>query len=141
RIGLSPRNRDFRHAPSALSNQPRRSDSSGVLVLRHGAPFGRLANVRQALQAFNERNSSDSDIRAQVYDAQHRKVGREIVVASGPAVQDQPAVAMDVRGNFVVVWTEEVDGNRDVLASRYSSTGARRGPVTQVAATPIGEFE
>src|SRR5262249_27230835 len=43
----------------------------------------------------DEPSPSDSDVRAQVYDAQHRKVGREIVVGRGPALQHQPAVAMD----------------------------------------------
>lgn len=84
---------------------------------------------------------SASDIRAQVYDAQHKKLGREIVVASGSALQHQPAVAMDVSGNFVVVWTEEVNGNQDVLAQRFSPTGLRRGDVIPVATGDINEFE
>src|SRR5207248_3757344 len=50
------------------------------------------------------KSSTDSDVKAQRYDALGHKVGGEIVVATGRNPQHNLSVAMDGSGSFVVVW-------------------------------------
>ncbi|MDP2209014.1 MAG: T9SS type A sorting domain-containing protein [Bacteroidota bacterium] len=38
-----------------------------------------------------------------------------------------PSVAMDVSGNFVIVWQDERNGNTDIYCQRYNSSGAAQG--------------
>ncbi|HTQ79896.1 MAG TPA: hypothetical protein VMM92_07865, partial [Thermoanaerobaculia bacterium] len=56
--------------------------------------------------------------------------------ATDPAsgTQDDGAVAADPQGNYVAVWSAEVDGQRDIFAQRYTSRGRALGPVLQVSA-------
>ncbi len=43
-----------------------------------------------------------------------------------------PAVAADTDGDFVVVWTSDHDGDRDVFGQRYTSAGATTGAEFEV---------
>ena len=53
------------------------------------------------------KGTKDSDIKAQPFDANGRKVSGEIVVATSRSPQHHSAVAMDAGGNFTVVWTHD----------------------------------
>lgn len=50
-------------------------------------------------------------------------------LANKDLVQDQydPAVARDAQGNFIVVWSEVVNGNSEIKGRRYGPTGAALG--------------
>src|SRR4051794_10506572 len=52
----------------------------------------------------DNKSSIDKDIKAQVYDSTGHKVGREITITGTRNNEYNPTVAMDARGNFVVVW-------------------------------------
>jgi hypothetical protein len=48
------------------------------------------------------------------------------------AKQWYPSISMDGAGNFVVVWIDERNGNRDIYFQRYTSTGGILGVNTKV---------
>ncbi|MBN2092640.1 Ig-like domain-containing protein [candidate division KSB1 bacterium] len=46
---------------------------------------------------------------------------------AGNAAQLLPSIAMDINGNFTVVWQDNRLGNFDIYAQQYSSTGTKQG--------------
>ncbi len=50
----------------------------------------------------------------------------------GTAKQWDPSISIDAAGNFVVVWIDERNVNRDIYYQRYSSTGGALGVNTKV---------
>jgi hypothetical protein len=83
-------------------------------------------------------NFTSHDIRAQRLNALGQKVGPEIVVNAGGIDDDQPAVAMDARGDFVVAWRQALgNGDTNVLAQRYNAVGA---PIGGVVGVGVGTF-
>ena len=85
---------------------------------------------------------------AQRFDATGARKGIEFQVnayTTGPGptngIQDQPGVAMDADGDFVVVWRSfSQDGNSDgVFARRYDSAGATIGADFQVNSFTTGQ--
>ena len=44
------------------------------------------------------------------------------------AEQNNPSIGVDAAGNFVVVWGDWRNGNKDIYAQRYSSDGTALGP-------------
>ena len=80
-----------------------------------------------------------SDIQAQYFNAAGNKSGPEIYVAIKAGVsEDQPAVAMDAKGDFVVAWREhEPNGNTDVLAQVFNSSSVA---ITGVIPVGVGTF-
>jgi hypothetical protein len=100
-------------------------------------------NGRSVVVWTDEYNSSgtDTDIKAQLFDAAGHKLGGEITVASTWRAEHQPAVAMDANGNFAVSWTED-DGtgayNQHVLAQRFAADGSRLGGLIHVGGTAAG---
>src|SRR4051812_29689299 len=56
----------------------------------------------------------DNDIRAQMYNADGSKRGGEIIVEFSGLNQEEPHVAMDAIGNFVVAYQETNSGLTDI---------------------------
>jgi hypothetical protein len=84
----------------------------------------------------NKSTTTGWDIYAQMYKADHSKLGGEIHVATGPNDEVSPSVSMASNGNWVVAWTVLLpNGHKDVLAARYSASGARFGSTITVAAS------
>jgi Ca2+-binding RTX toxin-like protein len=81
----------------------------------------------------NGQDGSGVGIYAQRYSATGAPIGNEFQVNTttvGP--QDNPAVAMDAAGNFVIAW-DSPDGSGDgVYAQRYNVAGAALGGEIQV---------
>ncbi|MDI6767290.1 MAG: hypothetical protein QME52_10755 [Bacteroidota bacterium] len=46
---------------------------------------------------------------------------------SGTSGQSSPSIAMDGRGNFVIVWSGNRNGNSDIYSQRYNSSGVAQG--------------
>jgi hypothetical protein len=87
-------------------------------------------------------SSTDHDIRAQLYNRFQQKQGPEIVVAGSSRDDDQPAVAMDPNGNFVVAWRQSAPGNdTNVVAQRFNSSGVPVGGNVQVGAGTFTEHD
>jgi hypothetical protein len=74
------------------------------------------------------------DIYAQRYDSSGTPLGSNFKVNddTGAVEQFSPAIAMDGSANFVITWTDERSGNRDVFAQRYNSSGAPLGSNSKV---------
>src|SRR5262245_23846659 len=65
-------------------------------------------------------STGDTDIKAQRFDGAGNKIGGEITVASTSFRESDPAVAMQLNGNFVVTWTVQYSStDTDVLAQRF----------------------
>jgi hypothetical protein len=87
-------------------------------------------------------SSTDTDIRAQVYDDAGNRVGSEIHVANGTKNESQPAVAMNGRGDFVVVWTEDyTSSDKDIKAARFAADGTKLGNTFRVAGDTRNEYQ
>jgi hypothetical protein len=85
----------------------------------------------------HEYSATDHDIYAQLYDAGGHQQGSVIPVDTSTKDSKQPAVAMDSKGDFVVVWTDFVnlDGG-SVRARLYNSAGTPVTDAFDVANTP-----
>ena len=69
------------------------------------------------------RNGSDADVYAQLFDKSGNKVGSNFIVNDTTNQnQNLPDIAMDTLGNFVVVWSDYRNGNRDIYAQRYDAS-------------------
>ena len=85
---------------------------------------------------------TDIDIRAQRFDGAGNKVGNEIIVAGSARSETSPSVSMDFRGNFVVVWTDQVSStNTDIKGQRFFANGNKNGGVIAIANSTSREFD
>jgi hypothetical protein len=69
--------------------------------------------------------NDDSDIYAQRFSSTGNPLGVNFRVNDdvGSSRQYLPSIAMDGAGDFVICWTDERNGNGDIYAQRFSSTG------------------
>jgi hypothetical protein len=75
----------------------------------------------------DRRNGSiNPDIYAQRYDSSGTALGANFKVNTdaGTAFQIDPSISSDAAGNFVITWFDYRNGNADIYAQRYSSSGA-----------------
>jgi hypothetical protein len=73
-------------------------------------------------------DGSGLGVYAQRYDAEGAAVGEEFRVNSTTeGHQEDPSVAMDADGDFVVTWMSSRPGSSDVFAQRYTADGAAAG--------------
>lgn len=79
--------------------------------------------------SYGQDAGGDWGIFGQRFNSSGQTVGNEFQVNTMAGnYQDQPAVAMDAAGNFIVVWSGYTDGSgRGIYAQRYSSAGATIG--------------
>jgi len=76
------------------------------------------------------------DIHTRMFDPNGTAIGEQFVVntiLTGP--QQNPQVAMNNRGRFIIVWDSKIDPNineRDIFAQRYDSSGRPLGYEFQV---------
>jgi len=78
----------------------------------------------------------------QLYDANGNTVGSEFQVnstATDTSTQWYNSVAMDVDGDFVVVWESDQNGNFDIYAQRFGADGTSQGTEFQVNTTGVGD--
>jgi hypothetical protein len=76
----------------------------------------------------DDRNSN-WDIYAQRYNSSGTPQGANFKVNddAGTANQYYPAIAMDGSGNFVITWQDDRNGNWDIYAQRFNSSGTPQG--------------
>ncbi len=81
----------------------------------------------------------NAQISGQLFNSRGGKVGPVMDLASAAGFNDeQPSVAMDAHGDFVVSWTQFFpNGHSDVLAQKFNAAGATVGGVVPVA---VGTF-
>jgi hypothetical protein len=113
-----------------------------------GAPF-RVSACTTCLQQFPAvagsnsgaflavwRGASASDpngVSGRFFSATGTPLGTD-VLANKDLTQDQydPAVASDAQGNYIVVWSEVVNGNSEIKGRRYQPNGTPLGPAFKV---------
>jgi len=91
-----------------------------------------------------EQDGSGEGIYGQRYAADGTTLGSEFLVnTTTAAFQQDPAVAMDATGNFVVVWESSGhDGNgKGIAAQRYAADGTAQGGELLVNTVVIGDQE
>ncbi len=76
----------------------------------------------------DERNG-DYDIYAQRYNSNGQSQGGDFLVSDDTGISEQnyPSVAMNGSGNFVITWIDERNGNYDIYAQLYNSSGLPLG--------------
>jgi len=81
-----------------------------------------------AVTWYDDRNGN-YDIYAQLYTSNGSAVGANFKVNddAGSSYQDEPSIAMDGNGDFVVAWEDVRNGSFDIYAQRYSSNGSAVG--------------
>jgi hypothetical protein len=84
-------------------------------------------------------SQGSAEIMAQRLNSRGGKVGPALVAASAAGLyEEQPSVAMDAKGNFVVSWTQFFpNGATWVLAQKFNAAGATVGGVVPVG---VGTF-
>jgi hypothetical protein len=73
--------------------------------------------------------NSNGDIYAQRYNSSGTAQGSNFKVNDdvGTAGQAYPAIAIDYSGSFIITWEDYRNGNGDIYAQRYNSSGAAQG--------------
>jgi hypothetical protein len=81
----------------------------------------------------DERNGDYYEVYSQKYNSSGIAMGVNTKVNdAGAAGQDPPSIAMDLSGNFVVLWKDWRNGNWDIYYQRYNSSGIAQGVNTKV---------
>ncbi len=78
------------------------------------------------LICWRDERSGEPDIYAQRYDSSGDTLGGNFRVNDDQGTSNQwwsPSVAMDEDGDFVICWTDERNGDSDIYAQRFSSSG------------------
>jgi len=83
---------------------------------------------------WQDSRSGDTDIYAQRYNSMGQSQGNNFKVNhdSGDHSQSNPSVAMDSTGNFIICWADDRNGDGDIFAQMYDSSGAMIGSSFQV---------
>lgn len=92
-------------------------------------------------EASNHQDGDREGVFGQRYASSGAKLGTEFGVNTTTVnIQDQPDIAANASGGFVVVWeSSSQDGNNTgVFGQRFSSNGAKAGTEFQVNTTTIG---
>jgi hypothetical protein len=102
------------------------NDSVGT-TLHQSSPDVARRPAGDFVVVWQDDRNGNYDIYAQRYNVSGDTLGTNFPVESGSASQLSPSVAMDSLGNFVVVWQDLVNGNRDIYGLRFNSSGTPLG--------------
>ncbi|MBN2087902.1 hypothetical protein JW758_06175 [Candidatus Peregrinibacteria bacterium] len=81
------------------------------------------------------------DIHAQIFNSEGEKIGKEIKVSSGERrIEDSPSVAIDRKGNFMVVWQGYKNDDWNIYGQIFDSTGNRKSD-NDILVNKTTEFE
>jgi hypothetical protein len=94
----------------------------------HNAPVVAISPDGRFVVAWESAIQGSYQIRARRFDSQGKAQGGEFSVhAVTQYSQRFPDVAMDARGNFVVVWRSNVARSFEIRAQRFAASGAAAG--------------
>ncbi len=98
-----------------------------VIFWAHGSPAVAMDGSGNFVITWEDDYSSD--IHAQRYNSSGEPLGSSFQVNDnhGTAYWSFPAIAMDVSSGFVITWIDERNGNNDIYAQRYDSSGTALG--------------
>ncbi len=92
-----------------------------------------------SVAAWSRIDGSNADIWAQWFAADGSAIATPFTVANQSANEEQPDVAMDANGNFVVTWKTSGPGSDDVKAAFYDANGTLMNEIF-VASSSDHEF-
>ncbi len=148
-LSRRPASRPVRH----IKRKPAIETLEGRQLMSLGAEF--LVSVPTSAAQVQSANASSTNgssvvvwtdfshgnaqISGQLFNSRGGKVGPVMDLASAAGLnEEQPSVAMDAHGDFVVSWTQFFpNGHSDVLAQKFNAAGATVGGVVPVA---VGTF-
>jgi hypothetical protein len=91
---------------------------------------------------WSDSRDGSSEAYLQRYTSAGVSIGPNVVVNdSTSASQKTPDIAMDIDGNFTVTWEDSRNGNFDIYARRFDSTGAPIGTDFMVSNAPETAFQ
>jgi len=148
-LSRRPASRPVRH----IKRNPAIETLEGRQLMSLGAEFGisvptPAAQVQSAnasstngssVVVWTDFSHGDAQISGQLFNSRGGKVGPVMDLASAAGLyEEQPSVAMDAHGDFVVSWTQFFpNGHSTVLAQQFNAAGATVGGVVPVA---VGTF-
>jgi hypothetical protein len=116
-------------AGTSLGSNFRVNDDDGSVYVYQGMS----AIASDALGNFiitwvDDRNGND-DIFAQRYTSAGALIGSNFQVNddTGKSGQGNPAIAIEASGNAIITWNDSRNGNYDVYAQRFNSSGSKMG--------------
>lgn len=97
---------------------------------QHGYPSVATDDSGNFVITWYDRRNGYWNIYAQLYSSDGEAIGANFKVNDDQENKTQgvPCISMESRGSFVITWADERNGNRDIYAQRYSSSGAALGP-------------
>ncbi len=86
-----------------------------------------MSNGGNFVIAWEDERSSIRSIYYQVYDSNGNTIGPNSIANDSNQWELDPSVAIDDTGNFVIVWTDPRNGNKDIYFQRFDSGGNKIG--------------
>jgi hypothetical protein len=127
--GATPTERELATIKSVLTDDFLvNDDTSGGTAFQTYPSIAMDGNGNFVVVWTDYRNMND-DIYCQRYDSIGTAKGVNFKVNDNAvtALQENPSIAMDVSGNFVVVWTDYRNMDPDIYCQQYDSTGLAKG--------------
>jgi hypothetical protein len=110
-----------------LGTNFRVNDDTGLTVM--AVPAVAMHPAGSFVITWEDYRSWNSDIYAQRYDSSGSPLGSNFKVNDDTGTASQPwaTIAMDHSGRFVITWADDRDGDYDIYAQRYDSSGIAWG--------------
>ncbi len=117
----------FNSAGSPQSTNFKVNDDAGAFS--HKSPCIATDSAGNFTITWRDERNGNSDIYAQRYNSSGTPLAYNFKVNddAGITYQGYPAIATDVSGSFAITWQDYRNGNRNIYAQRYNSTGSPSG--------------
>ncbi len=118
----------YNSSGTALGSNFKVNDDTGT-ASQYSPPAIAMDGLGNFIITWYDSRNGNSDICAQRYDSSGSPLGSNFKVNDdvGTASQYYPAISMDGSGNFIITWTDYRNGNPDIYAQRYNSSGTPLG--------------
>jgi hypothetical protein len=122
----------YNDAGTALGVNTKVNDDTGNATHQH--PRISMDEAGNFVIVWDDNRNNNFDIYFQRYTSTGGALGANTKVNddAGSDIQWDPKISVDAVGNFVIVWIDERNGNRDIYFQRFTSTGAALGVNTLV---------
>jgi hypothetical protein len=122
----------YNDAGTALGVNTKVNENTGGASQQH--PKISMDAAGNFVIVWSDNRNNNYDIYYQRYTSTGGTLGVNTKVNddAGTAIQWNPSISMDAAGNFVVVWIDERNVDRDIYYQRYTSTGGALGVNTKV---------
>lgn len=125
-----------RYNPSGIAEGPNFIVNDDVDSIDQYCPSAAIDGTGNFVVAWMDSRDETwySDIFAQRYDSSGTPQGQNFKVNDdlGSMPQQLPSVAMDLSGNFAIVWQDERNGESSIYLQRYDTSGMAQGPNVKV---------